>query len=392
VETPSYTTKSGTVMPARPGKFNAAYSYGGPQLLVKQVEQLTRLPVDHYVGVDFNGFVNIVNALGGVNVCISAVPGSTTNLRDPGAIAEGTLGSGFVGHVGNNHLSGLNALAFVRQRHGLPQGDLDRIQRQHRFLAAIFSQVKSAGTLLNPLKLNRVVSALAKDVSKDNGTNIDDLVTLGTHLQGLSGNKIEFFTLPNTRGPNVPGIGDVQLPIVDQDKVIIQAIHDDQDPAHPVRRPSSPSPSTSPSSEASPALTIAPSSISLAVENASGITGKGTQAGDALTNLGFHIPTSSITTSAGPAQTQTTVRYGTARADSARTLAAAVPGAVLQPDPSLGSQQLILDVGTSYTGARGVQINPSAAPLTTAPASPTPSPTAPVVPDAKGAAAGGCGP
>jgi LCP family protein required for cell wall assembly len=382
VQTPAYTTSSGQQVSATSNKFNAAYALGGPKLLVQQVEQLSGLRVDHYVSVDFSGFEGIVNALGGVTVCLSQA------AYDPGG--DGSGGSGFRSPAGNIKLSGFRALQYVRQRHGLPRGDLDRIERQHRFLAAIFRKVKSAGTLLNPLKLNAVANAVASDITKDKKTSLDDLVTLASHIGSFSGDSIEFFTVPTSGGPQLAGLGAVLYTQRDAARALFQQIHDDQDPAHPTAKPT---PKASPTASAVPTVTLAPSLVSLTVQNGTGITGKGRTAADALTALGFRV--GSVGTAATSGQTQTTVRYGSGRADSAKTVAAAVPGSVLQEDPTLGSQQLILVVGTSYHGVQQVKVSgATTTPSTTAPsasASATPAVTKPDT-TAGGTTAGNCGP
>jgi LCP family protein required for cell wall assembly len=402
VDMPGYTDSHGVKHDPSAQKFNAAYSYGGPQLLVKQVENLTGLRVDHYVGIDFAGFIKIVDALGGINVCITAVPGLTTNLHDPGDSTTG--GSGFVGHVGINHLNGFHALQYVRQRHGLPQGDLDRIQRQHRFLAAVFAKVQSAGTLLNPLKLHHVLAAAASDLSTDNGTKPDDLITLAQKLRDLSGNSVEYFTVPTTFGPQISGLGSVLYPVKDQARALFQAVYDDQDPAHPTAATPTKKPSATPST-AAPVLTVPPSSITVDVLNGSGIRGQAGKVGTDLQSVGFRI--GRIGTAPSSGTTTTEIRYGTNRADSAKTVAAAIPGAKLVADSSLGEDVLQVITGSGYAGVQKVTVHASSGAGTASASAPaTPSPRASVAPDTNGgkqtgskstgtegiSIAGGCGP
>jgi LCP family protein required for cell wall assembly len=130
-------------------KLNAAYPIGvqaahgskdaGAQLLVQTIENLTGLSIDHFVQVDLLGFYRISNAIGGVDVCLNA--------------AQKEPKSGIDLKAGHQIIKGTQALAFVRQRYGLKNGDLDRIKRQQYFLSAVFRQMVSAGTLLNPVKL-----------------------------------------------------------------------------------------------------------------------------------------------------------------------------------------------------------------------------------------------
>ena len=97
-------------------KINAAYAFGGPSLLIRTVENLTALRIDHFAVVDFAGFRSVVDAVGGIDVGISAA----------------TNNDGVDFHQGVNHLDGTQALAYVRQRYGLADGDLDRAQRQQK--------------------------------------------------------------------------------------------------------------------------------------------------------------------------------------------------------------------------------------------------------------------
>ncbi len=108
-------------------KINAAYAFGGPTLLIQTVEQLTGVRIDHFAAVDFFGFKEITDALGGVDV----------------RVAETTSQGGVTFEQGLNHLNGAEALIYVRQRKGLPGGDLDRVQRQQNYLRAVMGRSSS---------------------------------------------------------------------------------------------------------------------------------------------------------------------------------------------------------------------------------------------------------
>ncbi|MFA1541315.1 LCP family protein [Actinomadura monticuli] len=158
-------------------KINAAFAYGGPSLLIRTVEQLTRVRVDHYAALDFGGFVKMTDALGGVDVTI------TKNTYDP--MHERRW------KAGRQHLDGAEALDFVRQRWNLPGGDLDRIKRQQAFLHALAAKALDTR---NPLKIDRFVRAATASVS------VDDSVTTGT-LRGLAqrllrASLMEYLTAP----------------------------------------------------------------------------------------------------------------------------------------------------------------------------------------------------
>lgn len=279
VTVPNFTSSTGQAQGGRPEKFNYAFAAGGPALLVKQVEQLTGLPVDHYLSIDFAGFQSMVSALDGVTVCLSQA------AYDPGG--DGSGGSGFKASAGVHKLDGIQALEYVRQRHGLPHGDLDRIQRQQRFLSALIRQAKAPSTLLNPIKLNQFINAIVTNVSKDSGTSETDLLGLANKFHNLSTNNVEFNTVPVGAAINGTGplgyLGDYLNIDAAKARTLFQAVHDDQDPANPPK-PKASAATSKPMLATPPAvpLTVTPARISLAVANGSGITGRGTSASGQL--------------------------------------------------------------------------------------------------------------
>ena len=117
-------------------KLNAAYSFGGPKLLAKTVQNATGLRIDHYMGIGFGGLVNVVDAVGGVRMCIPQ------NLDDPA--------SGLHLKKGCQNLDGAQALGFVRTRHLFATQDLQREQDQRVFIKALLTKMTSPGTLVNP--------------------------------------------------------------------------------------------------------------------------------------------------------------------------------------------------------------------------------------------------
>jgi LCP family protein required for cell wall assembly len=153
----------------------------GANLLVCTVEHLTGVRVDHYAQVDLLGFYRISNAIGGVPVRMCA------------AVREKK--SGIHLHKGLNVIQGRQALAFVRQRYGFPNGlgDLDRVKRQQYFLTAAFRKVASAGTLLNPFKLQDLLTAVQSSLFVDSSL---DPLALGRELENLTANNIAGKTIP----------------------------------------------------------------------------------------------------------------------------------------------------------------------------------------------------
>ncbi|WP_232425313.1 LCP family protein [Pseudofrankia inefficax] len=194
VTIPSY--QSGGVTHAEQrSKLNSAFSLGGPALLVRTIEGLTGLRVDHYVQVDFGGFQAITDALGGVTVCVKELPAS---LRARGFDNLHDRMSGWSGQVGANRLDGAQALAFVRQRYGLPEGDLDRIRRQQQFLSVVFHAMTAPSTLANPVRVRDVLDATTSALTVDRGTSLTDLEPLALRMRTLTGGGSGFETVPAT--------------------------------------------------------------------------------------------------------------------------------------------------------------------------------------------------
>ncbi|MDQ6875977.1 MAG: LCP family protein [Actinomycetota bacterium] len=175
-------------------KINAAYQYGGIQLLVRTVEEYTGDHIDHVLVVDFKGLERVVDAVGGVDVVVDQTVRDTQTHQ--------TFKRGV------NHLNGQRALFYVRQRHGLPGSDYDRIKRQHQFLSALLRKAISTGTLTNPIKLNRFLDAVTKAVSVDRQLRLIDLVL---QLRGLRPADLTFMTTPIARSARDPVYGDVEI-------------------------------------------------------------------------------------------------------------------------------------------------------------------------------------
>ncbi|WP_410842759.1 LCP family protein, partial [Paraburkholderia sp. BR14264] len=136
------------------------------KLLIQTIQNLSGLTIDHYVRVSLLGFYQVVKELGPVDVCLNQA------AKDPY--------SGVDLPAGKSTLDAKQALSFVRQRHGLPNGDLDRNIRQQYFLSQEARKVLSAGTLLNPVKMNNILGAVGGSIQTDT-----DLVNLATQMRNL---------------------------------------------------------------------------------------------------------------------------------------------------------------------------------------------------------------
>ncbi len=150
-------------------KINAALGFGGPSLLVQTVENATGLTINHYMGIGFEGLVDVTNKVGGVYVC----------LKQP---VEDSY-SGVNLKAGCQTLNGTQALEFVRDRHSFATGDLQRIQDQRAFLKALLSKATSPSVFLNPFKALPFGSSAAGSISVDQGTHLYDLIKAGLGLK-----------------------------------------------------------------------------------------------------------------------------------------------------------------------------------------------------------------
>ena len=358
VTIPDYTDpKTRQTVQAHQAKLNSAFFEGGPALLIDTIEALSGISVDRYVQVDFDGFQRIVNRLDGVEVCLSQP-------------AKEPL-SGIDLPAGRQTIKGDQALAFVRQRYGLANGDIDRIGRQQQFIGAIVRKVLSAGTLANPVRLDGVIRAGTQSLVVDDGTGLGDLQQLALRFKSFDTGGVLFTTVPiadqNARRQR-------QLVVLlDEEK--LTALFDQ------LRRDVAPAtPGASPAAPASQPLVVRPGAVRVRVLNGAGVPGLGRKAFGDLERAGFQLV--GAAGNRGSDATRSLVVHGPDKADSARTLAAAVPGSTLQLDASLGAT-LELVVGSDYAGTKPVTI---AGP----PASRAPSPGA--SPTVKTAAEDPCAP
>jgi LCP family protein required for cell wall assembly len=160
-------------------KINSAYGFGGPRLMVQTVEQATGLSINDYVEVDFLGFVKVIDALGGVNICLpQALDDSYSGLRLP---------------AGTHHVNGITALAYARDRHSFAASDLTRIEDQQRLMSSALSQAIHSGLLANPIRLSRFLGAALSALTVNQGLNVP---ALADQMRGISSQDVTFTTVP----------------------------------------------------------------------------------------------------------------------------------------------------------------------------------------------------
>ena len=294
--------------------FNQAYSLGGPACTVKTVESLTNLYVDHFVVVDFNGFIKVVDAVGGVPVCLAnPVKAPKAHLDLP---------------AGNQVLNGFNALGWVRAREGVGDGsDLSRIKRQQLFLGSLVRTITSSAVLTNPVKLVNVLNAVTQSLTTDSSLGERNAMRdLALSVRKMRPANVRFTSVPvrpaasdRNRLEWLPG----------KSHMLWTALKADQE-----------WPARVPQTDAAKAVTVAPSGVRLELLNGTGVDGKARAVAEQLKPFGY-----SITKLAKAAATvsKSTLAYGTGREESVKTIAAAT-GLAAVYDPKLG-KHIVLTVG-----------------------------------------------
>ncbi|MBW8871975.1 MAG: LCP family protein [Leifsonia sp.] len=308
-------------------KLNAAFSLGGggsdaasgAKLLIQTVQNLTGLSIDHYVRVSLLGFYTIAQALGPVQVCLN------------NAVDDPYSGANFP--AGVSTLDAKQALSFVRQRHGLPRGDLDRVVRQQYFLSVEAHKFLSAGTLLNPAKLTKVLDAVSGSLETDPGLNF---LQLGAQLQGLTGGKIQSATIPISGTPTIDVDGD-EISIVEVDTAAM--------PAFIQGLMGTPTAYEN-------ATAAKPAGTSVTVLNGGSANGAATTATQTLAAAGFN----------------TVIQYPAGQEAQAKAVAAFLPGASVQETSSVSTVTVVLGddgIMPAAPAAAGTAPKPNPAPAPT---------------------------
>lgn len=193
VDRPDCRTEDGETIPgADYVMWNEAFGLGGPACTMQQFEQLTGVHLDHFVVVNFEGFKDMVDAVGGVEMCIPEP------IEDPA--------HGINIEAGTRELEGTEALNYVRARYTVGNGsDTGRMKRQQAFIASMTSSVVSAGTLARPDRLIRFLNAATASLTVDPGLkNIVKIADLGVQFRDTGLDKIQFITIPNMPDPSDP--------------------------------------------------------------------------------------------------------------------------------------------------------------------------------------------
>ncbi|MBP2320127.1 LCP family protein required for cell wall assembly [Kibdelosporangium banguiense] len=305
-------------------------SQDGAANLIKTIQGLTGATIDHYAEVNLLGFADITEAIGGVDVCLlKATSDSFSGARFP---------------AGEQQVTGAAALSFVRQRHGLPNGDLDRIVRQQVFMKGMATKVLSAGTLTDQSKLDKLLAAIKKSIVLDQKWNIVDFAR---QMQGMTGGSLDFKTIPTGRPDlKTPEDGDAIEIKPAEVKTFVQGLLGTDAP-----------PSSSSSSSSSPTAggDSENKAITVDVRNGNGKSGLASQVSKALSDQGFKTgDTNNVA-----ARTKSVIRYPKGEKANADKVADALGGSVtVEQDANVSKGHVVIFLGKDYKAVDGLAAQP----------------------------------
>jgi LCP family protein required for cell wall assembly len=325
VDIPTCKRRDGTVLPAHPATmFNSAFSEAGAACTINTVEKLTKIRIDHHVVIDFGGFRGMVNALGGVRICL---PHSVSDPQSHLFLS-----------AGQHTVQGRDALAYVRTRHGLGNGsDIDRIQRQQTFLSSMVTKIKSKGLLLRPDRLLSFLGAATNSITTDPALgNLNALRVLAEDVKGIDTKDVTFLTAPNEPYPADPN----RVQLKPAANTVWNALRFDQPLPGKKKPTSTPSPTAS-----GPPLKTRPENIRVQVLNGSATPGEAARVAKDLTADGFQVV--GVANAARRDYPGTEVHFDPAYDQSARTLGAALTGSTVTVDASLNSTLVVIVGGDS---------------------------------------------
>ncbi|MGZ4144642.1 MAG: LCP family protein [Actinomycetota bacterium] len=300
-------------------KINAAYPLGGANLMIKTITQLTGLPINHYVEVNFASFRDIVDAVGGVPLYFAKPvkdDKSGLNITQSGCI----------------NLTGNQALSFVRARYIYPNADLGRIQGQQRFIRALLDKVKGLGIVLNPGKLIHLSDIAGKNLVYDKGVTIGLARSIANRLAGFNQKDVDFRQYPGSP-QYINGVSYV-VGYPQAARELFGALKVD-----------GPLPNVGKTGQSLPSAR----DVSIKIVNAAGVSGLAGKERAALVALGFHV----FSISTAPKQiTPTVITYQVGGELKAELVAKQFPGATVRLVTASQTTDIVVTLGTSF-------VNPS---------------------------------
>ncbi|MGH3301165.1 MAG: LCP family protein [Streptosporangiaceae bacterium] len=322
-------------------QINSTYAYGGPGCLWETIEATTGIHINDFIELTFAGFEQVVNQLGGVNVCLpEAVDDPLSNLNLS---------------AGEHHVYGPEALAFWRTRENLGLGtDPQRIQRDQFLMASLFQGIEHSSLLKSPTTMLSVIDTLTshQDVVTDSGLTPGVLLRIAEYLRGLKGDSVQFVTVPwTTYSGNAQWISSSETPsggnvnwvqwVQPQANSLYSAI------AHDTTLP------TSTKSPAPPAVqTVSPADVQVQVLNGTTTHGLATSTSASLSQQGFDVIGTPADASTDT-YTNSVIEYkSAAELPQAQTLSQLLDHVTLQQDPTLTGSAVQLILGSTFTALK----------------------------------------
>ncbi|SDN18660.1 LCP family protein [Allokutzneria albata] len=336
-------------VPGSKQKLNAAYAIGGPKCLTKLVQNLSGLHINHFVAIDFQGFKAMVDAVKGVEICVSK------------PMKDAEIGV-VIPDAGRQTINGDAALSYVRARkvEGDTTGDYGRIKRQQAFLSSLLRKAMSSQVLTSPSRLSDFASAFAKATYGEN-IGVSQLLTLGESLHGLEPGRVTFTTVPTTttKLENNSFREDLR---VEATKALFTAI------IHKTPLPGEkPASNGTPDPQAGGPVGPPPTAKEVPVQvlNGSSKPRLAETTAESLRRAGFQVVNVS---GAGEQVQRTVIRYSAERALHAKVLQNVVPGALLEEVPNMGgSVRLLLGPEFEWKASSGGGQGQSSSPPTPPP-------------------------
>jgi LCP family protein required for cell wall assembly len=368
VDTPQCRTPDGALREPRTETLAGALLRGGPSCMVRVVQQVTGMQIDHYLALDLARLPGMVDALGDVAICVPGTLAAATADR-PLPVGDSTLNS--------DEVAGwLRPADEATDRTGALVS-----QRTQLLLTSTLRAALTAGTLADPLTLTRFLSRASDALTVDSATTLGDLRELASSLGDLSGSAVQRAELPATPEDHVPagsetpyvlldaaGTGSLFETVIRDTRVPgdVLALQAEQEAAAATAlqvadAQAAPDDAATPETPAQPAPqgpTVAPSDVTLDVLNATATAGLAAEVGDQLTAQGFSVANVG---NESAAVDRTVVRHGSDAAEAARTVAAAVPGATLLLDERIDADAVHLVIGPGFQKVVPVEVAPAAA-------------------------------
>jgi anionic cell wall polymer biosynthesis LytR-Cps2A-Psr (LCP) family protein len=347
-------------------------NYAGQKAEIQTVQALTGVTIDKFVELNLVGYYEMAKVFGGIEACVFPWPGGSTpsgyiakneNLTDPVTTGSaGTYGSGSVVVPGIQHLSPEQALAFVRNRHTVPGGDVGRTYRQQAVIDYVLNNLKTGGVLSDVSKANSLLSSAKQYVQFPQNWN---LVQFGGEISGLTPSNIKLATLPTTGSETAPnGVGDVSTVDIPSIQRIVQQAFSAPPEARITKPAGSAKGSTSSATKAPPAkpapTALPAAKVTVDVINNGAPGGTARKMLTALAAKGYTAGTAGDPPAGTPAQSLTTVSYGAGAAVNAAAIAKYFgPGITVTASSSLTADHVLVTLGVATLAVPASLVGPA---------------------------------